>query len=129
MMNESVLPIFAEGEDYCKKLKKMDFENSKLGAEVTYNMICMAAEAMLSAILIKNNSAVEHGSISAMLRTASNYMPVRLGLIDEARFINRFHTWCALDAIPSRKANPEELRRMVFCVEEIQGIVKCYIEN
>ena len=126
---DNILPIFEEGESYYAKLKVLNFEQSKLGPEVSYNMVCMAAESMLTAILMKNNSAVEHGSISAMLRAASNFVPVRLGLIDEARFINRFHTWCALDAIPSRKANPDELRRMVQCVSEIRQVVKCYLYN
>jgi hypothetical protein len=126
---DSIYQIFREGESYLLKLNSINFEQSKLGPEVSYNLICMAAESMLTAILLQNNSAAEHGSITAMLRAASGFMPVRLGLIDEARFINRFHTWCALDAVPSRKANPQELYRMLKCVSEIRDVVKSYLIN
>ncbi|MFB6343677.1 hypothetical protein ACE1ET_18290 [Saccharicrinis sp. FJH62] len=125
---DNIISVYREGEAYLHKLQKMDFEKAKLGPEVAYNMICMSAEAMLSAVLMKYDEVVEHGSISAMLRATSIHLPVRLGLIDEGRFINRFHTWCSLESIKPKKIEPADLKRMVKCVEEIDEMVKCQFQ-
>ena len=122
---DEIVSVYKEGKSYLCKLQKMDFYTLKLGPDVAYNMICMSAEAMLSSVLMKHKEALEHGSVSAMLRAASAHIPVRLGLIDEGRFINRFHTWCSLDTIKPKKIEPIDLNRMLKCVEEIDEMVKC----
>lgn len=84
----------------------------------------MSAEALLSAVLLKYNENVEHGSISAMVRTASKHLPFKEEMIAEARFMNRFHTWCSLDIIPAKHPSSDELKRMVNSVSEIRQVVK-----
>ncbi|MFB6320574.1 hypothetical protein [Saccharicrinis sp. FJH54] len=124
---DEILSVYKEGEAYLQKLQKMDFDRARLGSEVAYNMICMSAEAMLSALLMKYNEVVEHGSISGMLKATSIHVPVRVGLMQEARYINRFHTWCSLEAVKPKKIEPDDLKRMVKCVEEINELVKCQL--
>ncbi len=122
-MNENI-KVYEEGASFYAKLRNMNLQSLKLGSEVVYNMICFAAEAFLSALLLKYNEELEHGSVSAMLKSASRHINFPSHLMEEARFINRFHTWCALDYIPSKQASPEELKRMIFCVAEIMEVVK-----
>lgn len=122
---DQIMSVYKEGESFYSKLIKMDLDTLKLGSDVVYNLICLSAEALLTSILLKNNESVEHGSISAMLKTASKYIEVSEELLNEARFMNRFHTWCALDAIPSKQASSDELKRMVNSVTQIREIVKC----
>lgn len=115
--------LFREGEDYLNQLEKIDFRTSKLGDEVVYNMICLSAEAMLTAILLKHGSLVEHGSITAMLRKLSMYEPVRVGLIQDVRLINKYHVWCSLDKITPPKMNPDDMMAMLKSVREIHASV------
>lgn len=125
---DDIYTIYEEGENYLQKLQKMDFYKAKLGPDVSYNMICMSAESMLTALLMKHSEVVEHGSISNMLMATSAHVPVRIGLMQEARFINRFHTWCSLEAIKPKKIEPADLARMLKCIEEINETVKCQLK-
>lgn len=118
------MEVFEEGISFYEKLKKMNLDSLKLGSEVVYNMVCIAAEAFLSALLLKHNKELEHGSVPAMLKSASSHVNVSAQLMEEARFMARFHTWCAMDAVPSKQATSEELKRMVLCVAEIMEVVK-----
>lgn len=127
MMND-IQSVYKEGETFLQKLQTMNLEKARLGPEVAFNMICMSAESMLTALLMQHKEVVEHGSISGMLKATSTYVPVRVGLMQEARYINRFHTWCSLDAVKPKKIEPADLKRMVKCVEEINEMVKCHLK-
>lgn len=120
----NILSVYEEGNSFYGKLETMNMDSLKLGSQVVYNLVCVSSEALLSSLLMTYNEELEHGSVSAMLRTASKYISVSDELMDGVRFMNRFHTWCSLDAIPARQATSEELKRMVLCVEQIRDLVK-----
>lgn len=122
-MNDN-LKVYEEGASFYAKLRNMNLDSLKLGSEVVYNMICFAAEAFLSALLLKYSEELEHGSVPAMLKSASRHVTVPPHLMEEARFMNRFHTWCSLDFVPTKQPSGEELKRMIFCVAEIMEVVK-----
>lgn len=104
--------VWEEGLAYAKTIKKLDPINTKLDNLTIYNMVCMACESMLTAIIGMHGSMAEHSTVSGMLRLLGTKTEVPDHLIDESRFLNRFNTYCSLEAIPAKQITTDDIIKM-----------------
>lgn len=107
-MSETKL-VLAEGLMYLKKLHAIDPKNSKLGSEVLYNFVSIGIESVLTAVLLAYNKNVDHSGISMMLRELEKVEKVDSEWIDQARYMNRFQSYCSLEPIPVKVPTADEM--------------------
>lgn len=104
--------VWEEGLDYAKTIKRLDPNNTKLDNHTIYNMVCMACESMLTAIIGMYGEMAEHSTVSGMLRVLGTKTEVPDNLIAQSRFLNRFNTYCSLDSIPAKEITKEDIIKM-----------------
>lgn len=110
---------FDEGMAYCKVAIGAK-KNGKLGNTVIYNTVGLAIESLLTAVLAQRNIYPEHSSIGAMLREIKKLTTVPEEFTAEARFINSFMNFCALEVVAERVPTNEEIERMVKFVVDLK---------
>lgn len=113
-----------EGLAYCKVAVGAK-ERGKLGNTVIYNTVGLAIESLLTAVLAQRNIYPEHSSIGSMLREIKKLVSVPEEFTIEARFMNSFMNFCALEVVPERIPTDEEIERMVKFVIAL----KCWSEK
>lgn len=118
-MNDNDL-IVNEGLGYLKSLHRINPQKPKLSPEVLYNLICMGIESVLTGVLMKNNSMVNHGGILQLVRELSKIETVELDWIQKARFMNKFQTYCALEPIEPKIPNATDLEVMINFGKDIE---------
>ncbi len=96
-------------------------QKGKLGNIVIYNMVSMAVEGFMTAILVREGIYPHHSSISSMLRELKKQIPVPEEFIPEVRFLNSFMNFCALEVVDERIPTDEEIRRMSLFVSAFQS--------
>lgn len=104
--------VWEEGLAYAKTIKKLDPNNTKLDNHTIYNMVCMACESMLTAVIGMFGEMAEHSTVSGMLRVLGTKAEVPEYIIEQSRFLNRFNTYCSLDAIPAKEITTEDIVKM-----------------
>jgi HEPN domain-containing protein len=104
--------FFDEGLAYCKVAIGAK-SKGKLGNTVIYNTVGLALESLLMAVLAQQNMYPEHSSIGTMLHAIKKFAPVPDEFTTEARFLNSFMNFCALEVAEERIPTDEEIERMV----------------
>ena len=108
-----------EGLAYCKVAIGAK-SKGKLGNTVIYNTVGLALESLLMAVLSQQNMYPEHSSIGTMLRAIKKFAPVPEEFTIEARFMNSFMNFCALEVVEERIPTDEEIERMVNFVIDLK---------
>ncbi len=121
MENQDVLE---EGLAYIDKLKDVDPANTKLGAEVLYNFICLGIESVLTSVLMAENKMVDHSGISNMLRELQTVEPVNEKWLEAARRMNRFSNYCTLEPVAVKIPTTEELEQFIQFGQEVGEYAK-----
>lgn len=101
-----------EGLAYCKVAIGAK-SKGKLGNTVIYNTVGLAIESLLMAVLAQRSIYPEHSSVGTMLREIKKFAPVPEEFTVEARFMNSFMNFCALEVVAERIPTDEEIERMV----------------
>lgn len=104
--------VWEEGLAYAQTIKKLDPDNTKLDNHTIYNMVCMACESMLTAVIGMHGEMAEHSTVSGMLRVLGTKVAVPDHLIQESRFLNRFNTYCSLESVPAKEITTEDIKKM-----------------
>ena len=115
--------LYNEGLCYYRVIAKTDFNKPRLGNEMVYNMICLSAEAMLTGFLMTKGEIPEHGNVVTMIKTCAKYNMAFNDLIPGARLLNRFHTWCSLDFVPSKTIYSEDLSKMFLFLSQLIDVL------
>lgn len=117
---------YLEAESYAKAAFGA-YEKNKLGSQVVYNLVGLAIENYLTALCIKNDVLPEHSSIGSMLALLKKQMEIPEHFQKEARFMNKFVNFCALDVFEPKDPARIDLARMLSFTEEVKILCEDYI--
>jgi len=98
------------------------FNKKKLGGLVVYNLIGLAIENYLTAICMDFNVMPEHSSIGSMIHLLKKQMEIPETFAPEARFINRFMTFCSLEIMDTPEPKQSDLVRMLSFTEDVKNL-------
>lgn len=106
--------LIDEGLAYLGQLHGINIEESKLGAEVLYNMVCLGIEAVFTGILLKYDCVIDHSNIFRLLRELDQREDVPLfdAWMKTAKYMARFQSYCSLEVIKVKIPNKDELKEM-----------------
>ncbi len=96
------------------------FKKEKLGSMVVYNLLSMAVENYITALITSTGEMPEHSGITAMLKQIGKKMEIPEAFHVEARFINRFMNFCSLEALETLEPTRDELSRMLGYTEVLK---------
>ena len=102
------------------KVAKGAASKGTLGNTVIYNVISMAVENFMTALLMKENFLPTHSSISSMLREIKKKYTVPEEYSAEVRFINRFMNFCSLEVLPAVEILDEDIIRMLTFLDSFK---------
>lgn len=106
--------LISEGIAYLEQLHGINLEESKLGAEVIYNMVCLGIEAIFTGVLLKYDCIIDHSNIFRLLRELKERE--ELPLYDEwmktAKLMARFQSYCSLDIVAVKIPDKNQLKEM-----------------
>ncbi len=111
--------LLNEGLAYLRKVSKIKPSESPLANDTIYNIVCLGLETSLTALLFKYKEAIDHGSVSSLIRSLGKFEDIPENWISEARFLNKFNTYCSLDIVESKIPTDEETARMIAFGNEI----------
>lgn len=103
------------------------FEKNRLGSQVVYNLVGLAIENYLTALCMNYNIMPEHSSIASMLSLLKKQIEVPQHFQTEARFMNKFMNFCALDIFEPKDPSRANLARMLSFTEEVKVLCEDYI--
>lgn len=118
--------LLGEGIDYLERLHQINIEESKLGEEVIYNMVCLGVEAVFTAVLLSYDCVIDHSGILRLLRELENQQnkPLPELWVDTARLMSSFQSYCSLEVVKIKIPTKEELTRMFFFGKEVENYAK-----
>lgn len=106
--------LISEGIEYLEKLHTIDLDESKLGSEVIYNMVCLGIEAVFTGVLLKHDCIIDHSNIFRLLRELKEREEVPL--YDEwmktAKLMARFQSYCSLEVVEIKIPDKNQLKEM-----------------
>lgn len=135
LKNEINSKIMANWEKYYKEANSYSkaafgaFNKGKFGSQVIYNLLSMAIENYLTALIVSCGELPEHEGISYMLRQVGKNIEIPEAFFPEARFLNSFMNFCSLEVFEPKDPTNDELGRMLiftkelkqFCEEKLQS--------
>ncbi|MCW0481715.1 hypothetical protein [Gaoshiqia sediminis] len=110
----------SEALAYYKTTVKAKEKGRPFGNLVYYNLIGLALEGFLTALITKDGDLPEHSSISSMLRMLKKKYEVPELFIEESRFYNKFMNFCSLEVLETLEPTDEEIDRMINFLAEVK---------
>lgn len=114
---------YSEAEAYYKTTVGAKKKGRPFGNLVYYNLVGLALEGFLTALISKDGSLPEHSSISRMLRMLKKKHEVPEAFTEESRFYNKFMNFCSLEVLETLGPTDEEIDRMVCFVANLKDWV------
>lgn len=114
---------YSEAEAYYKTTVGAKKKGRPFGNLVYYNLVGLALEGFLTALISKDGSLPEHSSISSMLRMLKKKYEVPESFAEESGFYNKFMNFCSLEVLETLEPTDEEIDRMIRFVEELKNWV------
>lgn len=118
--------LMREGIDYLERLHDINIDESKLGDEVIYNMVCLGVEAVFTAILLDYDCVIDHSGILRLLREMENQKnkPMPQEWVETARLMSSFQSYCSLEVVKIKIPTKDELKQMFKFGAEIEEFAK-----
>ena len=118
--------LMREGIDYLERLHDIDIEESKLGDEVIYNLVCLGVEAVFTSILLSYDCVIDHSGILRLLREMEKQhnKPMPQEWVETARLMSSFQSYCSLEVVKIKIPTKDELRRMFVFGGEVEKYAK-----
>ncbi len=113
-----------EGLAYSKTVLGAKSKGRKFGNSVYYNLIGLALESLLTALIMKDGDLPEHSSIGSMMRMLKDKYEMPESFREETRFYNKFMNFCALDVTPQVDPSDEEIERMIAFLVSVKDWVE-----
>ncbi len=114
---------YSEAVAYHKTIVGAKRKGRPFGNLVYYNLVGLALEGFLTALISKDGSLPEHSSISSMLRMLKKKYDVPESFTEESRFYNKFMNFCSLEVLETLEPTDEEIDRMIRFVEDVKNWV------
>jgi len=111
---------YSEAEAYYKTTVGAKKKERPFGNLVYYNLIGLALEGFLTAMITQNGNLPEHSSISSMLRMLKKNYEVPESFIEESRFYNKFMNFCSLEVLETLEPTDGEIDRMIQFVAQLK---------
>ncbi|MGQ8337003.1 hypothetical protein ACUNWD_10670 [Sunxiuqinia sp. A32] len=112
---------YSEAEAYYKTTVGAKKKDRPFGNLVYYNLIGLALEGFLTAMISKDGDLPEHSSISSMLRMLKKKYEVPESFTEESRFYNKFMNYCSLEILETLEPTDEEIDRMIQFVADLKA--------
>jgi len=118
--------LLGEGIDYLERLHSIDIDESKLGDEVIYNLVCLGVEAVFTAILLSYDCVIDHSGILRLLREMENQQnkPMPEHWVNTARLMSSFQSYCSLEVVKIKIPTKDELKQMFAFGDEVEKLAK-----
>jgi hypothetical protein len=111
---------YSEAEAYYKTTVGAKKKGRPFGNLVYYNLVGLALEGFLTALISKGGSLPEHSSISSMLHILKKKYEVPELFTEESRFYNKFMNFCSLEVLKTPEPTDEEIDRMICFVANLK---------
>lgn len=119
--------LMSDGMAYLKQLHDIDIDESKLGNEVVYNMVCLGVEAIFTSILLGFDCVIDHSGILRLLREFEKQKdkPLPQNWIEAARLMSSFQSYCSLEVVKKIKIpDNDQLKQMFAFALEVEAFVE-----
>lgn len=118
---------YAEAVAYYKTTMGAKAKGRPFGNLVYYNLVGLALEGFLTALISKDGSLPEHSSISSMLRMLKKKYDVPESFTEESRFYNKFMNFCSLEVLETLEPTDEEIDRMINFLTQMKDWVGLHL--
>lgn len=118
---ESWNGYYSEAAAYYKTTVGAKKKGRPFGNLVYYNLIGLALEGFLTAMMSKDGDLPEHSSISSMLRELGKKHEMPESFKNESRFYNHFMNFCSLEVLETLEPSDEEIDRMIQFVSDLKN--------
>ena len=110
---------FDEGKSYLNTCNKLLVKRRHFDNEFIYNLSVLAGERLALGMLLSYNYIPAATSLSGMLQEGKEYYMLSEEIMQGARFLNKFQTFCSLEVIPFTPPSDKELEDIVNYIGQI----------
>ncbi|GAF03195.1 hypothetical protein [Saccharicrinis fermentans] len=104
---------FDEGKSYLNTCKKLIVNPKSFDNEFIYNLAVLAGERLVLGMLLSYDYIPSSTSLSGMLQEGKEFYQLDEDILEGARFLNKFQTFCSLEVIPFTPPDQQELESIV----------------
>ncbi|WP_066627674.1 hypothetical protein [Labilibacter marinus] len=112
---------YDEGKSYFNTCQKLIKKRGSFDNEFIYNLSVLAGERLALGMLLSYDYIPAATSLSGMLREGEEHYKLDAEILQGARFLNKFQTFCSLEVIPFTPPNDSELEKIVDYIGIIEG--------
>ena len=116
--------IYNESCSYIKTANGA-MKTKRLGNTVVYNLVSLAVENLLTALLMRDSMLPEHSSIGSMLRELKKTYDVPDSFFESSRLLNKYMNFCSLEVMPTLVPSDGDIEKMCFFMNDL----KIWIDN
>ena len=111
------------------KAAKGGLAKSKLGNHVLYNLISLAIENLLTALMVRDSMLPQHSAIGSMLHELKKNYHVPQAFFQQVKLINRYMDFCSLEIVQHHEPSVDDLNKMCLFMEDLKEWVEIHLHK
>jgi hypothetical protein len=123
-LSETSIYTFEEASGYLKILHNSLVRKSKFDNFLLYNIVSLCTEKLLVSLLAHHKINATHHTPMALFREAQKIETLPASFLDTIRLVSKFESICLMDAFGYKEPTPEELRKMIEGLTDIENYVQ-----